>query len=51
LESYLSGQLIEGLRTKIDEAEEVQGFDENERAVLNFLRRQAGETTLNKKIA
>jgi DNA topoisomerase I len=51
LESYRSGQLIEGLRTKIDEAEEVHDFDENERAVLNFLRRQAGETSLNKKIA
>jgi DNA topoisomerase-1 len=51
LESYLSDHLLEGLRTKIDEAEEVHDFDENERAVLNFLRRQAGETSLNKKTA
>jgi len=51
LESYLSGHLIEGLRTKIDEAKEVQDFDEDETAVLNFLRRQAGETSLNKKTA
>ena len=51
LESYLSGNLIEGLRTKIDEAEEVHDFDEDERTVLNFLRRHAGETSLNKKTA
>ena len=51
LESYLSGNLIEGLRTKMDEVEEVHDFDEDERAVLNFLRRQAGETSLNKKTA
>jgi DNA topoisomerase I len=51
LESYLSGHLIEGLRTKVDEAEEVHDFDENERAVLNFLRRQVGESSLNKKTA
>src|SRR6266699_2872151 len=46
LESYLSGHLIEGLRTKIDEVEEVHDFDADERAALNFLRRQAGETSL-----
>src|SRR5438874_2630923 len=51
LESYLSGDLIEGLRTKTDEAEEAHGFDENERAVLNFLRRRAGDPSLNKKTA
>ena len=49
LESYLSGHLIEGL--KIDETEEGHDFDENERAVLNFLRRQAGGPSLNKKTA
>jgi DNA topoisomerase I len=49
LESYLSGHLIEGL--KIDEAEEDRDFNEDERAVRNFLRRQAGETGLNKKTA
>jgi DNA topoisomerase-1 len=51
LESYLSGHLIEGLRTKIDEAKEVRDFDEDERAVLNFLRRHTGEISLNKKTA
>jgi len=51
LESYLSGHLIEGLRTKADLAEEAHDFDENERAVLNFLRRQAGGPSLNKKTA
>jgi DNA topoisomerase-1 len=40
LESYFSGHLIEGLRTKIDEAEEVHDFDDDEAAVLNFLRRR-----------
>jgi DNA topoisomerase-1 len=49
LESYLSGHLIEGL--KIDETEEDHDFDEDERAVLNFLRRHIGETSLNKKTA
>src|SRR6476469_8066382 len=51
LESYLSGHLIEGLRTKADDTEEAHDFDENERAVLNFLRRQAGGPSLNKKTA
>jgi DNA topoisomerase-1 len=51
LESYLSGHLIEGLRTKVDEAEEAHDFDEDERAVLNFLRCQAAGTILNKKTA
>jgi DNA topoisomerase I len=49
LESYLSGHLIEGL--KIDETEEDHDFDEDERAVLNFLRRHVGQTSLNKKTA
>jgi len=49
LESYLSGHLIEGL--KIDEAEEVHEFGEDERTVFNFLRRRAGGTGLNKKTA
>ena len=49
LESYLSGHLIEGL--KIDDTEEGHDFDEDERAVLNFLRRHVGETSLNKKTA
>ena len=49
LESYLSGHLIEGL--KIEEAEEVRDFDEDERAVLHFLRRRSGETSSNKKTA
>jgi DNA topoisomerase-1 len=51
LESYLSGDLIEGLRTKIDEIKEVHDFGDDERAVLHFLRRRAGETSLNKKTA
>ena len=51
LESYLSGHLIEGLRTKADLAEEAHDFDENERAVLNFLRCQAAGTNPNKKTA
>jgi len=38
LESYLNGHLIEGLRTKIDEAEEAHDFAEDEKAVLHFLR-------------
>jgi DNA topoisomerase I len=41
LESYLSGDLIEGLRTKIDEIKEVHDFGDDERAVLHFLRRRA----------
>jgi DNA topoisomerase-1 len=51
LESYLSGHLIEGLRTKIDEAEEVHDFAEDEKAVLQFLRHRGDETSLNKKTA
>jgi DNA topoisomerase I len=51
LESYLSGHLIEGLRTKIDEAEEAHDFAEDEKAVLHFLRRRAEEISLNKKTA
>jgi DNA topoisomerase-1 len=51
LESYLSGHLIEGLRTMIDKAEKVHCFGDDETAVLNFLRRRAGETSLNKKTA
>jgi len=51
LESYLNGHLIEGLRTKIDEAEEAHDFAEDEKAVLHFLRRQAEEISLNKKTA
>src|SRR5207249_2069431 len=51
LESYLSGHLIEGLRTKIDEAEKAHDFGDDETAVLNFLRRRASETSLNKKTA
>ena len=51
LESYHSGHLIEGLRTKADETEEAHDFNENERAVLNFLRHQAAGPGLNKKTA
>jgi DNA topoisomerase I len=42
VESYLSGDLIEGLQTKLDETEEIPDFSDDERAVLNFLRRAAG---------
>ena len=41
VESYLNGNLIEGLQTKLDEAEEIPDFSDDERAVLNFLNRQA----------
>ena len=41
VESYLNGDLIEGLQTKLDEAEEVPDFTDDERAVLNFLNGQA----------
>ncbi len=41
VESYLNGDLIEGLQTKLDEAEEVPDFSDDERAVLNFLNGQA----------
>jgi DNA topoisomerase-1 len=51
LESYLSGHLIEGLGSKIDEAEEGHDFGGAEKTVLNFLRRRVGETSLNKKTA
>ena len=40
VESYLNGDLIEGLQTKLDEAEEVPDFSDDERAVLNFLNLQ-----------
>jgi DNA topoisomerase-1 len=49
LESYLSGRLIAGL--KIDEGVEAHDFDEDERAVLTFLRRWVEEANLNKKTA
>src|SRR5256714_10386158 len=41
VESYLSGNLIEGLQTKLDAAEEIPDFSDDEKAVLNFLHRQA----------
>ena len=41
VESYLNGNLIEGLQTKLDEAEEIPDFSDDERAVLNFLNRRA----------
>ena len=41
VESYLNGNLIEGLQTKLDEAEEIPDFSDDERAVLKFLNRQA----------
>jgi DNA topoisomerase I len=41
VESYLNGDLIEGLQTKLDGAEEIPDFSDDERAVLNFLNRQA----------
>ena len=40
VESYLDGDLIEGLKTKLDEAEEIPDFSDDERAVLNFLNLQ-----------
>jgi DNA topoisomerase I len=40
VETYLNGDLIKGLQTKFDEAEELPDFTDGERAVLNFLRRQ-----------
>src|SRR6184192_4472683 len=40
LESYLNGDLIEGLQTKLDAAEEIPDFSDDERAVLNFLNRR-----------
>jgi DNA topoisomerase-1 len=40
VESYLNGDLIEGLQTKLDEGEEIPDFSDDERAVLNFLYRQ-----------
>jgi DNA topoisomerase I len=40
VERYLSGDLIKGLQTKFDEAEDLPDFSDDERAVLNFLRRQ-----------
>jgi DNA topoisomerase I len=39
VETYLKGNLIEGLQTKL-EAEEIPDFSDDESAVLNFLRRQ-----------
>jgi len=41
VESYLNGDLIKGLQTKLDEAEEIPDFSDDERAVLNFLNGQA----------
>ena len=41
VESYVSGDLIEGLQTTLDEAEEIPDFSGDERAVLNFLNNQA----------
>jgi DNA topoisomerase I len=41
VESYLSGDLIEGLQTKLDKAEEIADFSDDEKAVLNFLNGQA----------
>ena len=41
VESYLNGDLIEGLETKLDEAEEIPDFSADERAVLKFLNGQA----------
>jgi len=40
VESYLNGNLIEGLQTKLDE-EKIPDFSDDERAVLKFLNRQA----------
>jgi DNA topoisomerase I len=40
VESYVNGDLIEGLQTKLDEAEEIPDFSDDERAVLNFLQRR-----------
>ena len=40
VESYLDGDLIEGLKTKLDEAEEIPNFSDDERAVLSFLNLQ-----------
>ena len=42
VESYLNGDLIEGLQTTLDEAEEIPDFSDDERVVLNFLHRRAG---------
>jgi DNA topoisomerase I len=42
VESYLNGDLIEGLQTKLDGAGELPDFSDDERAVLNFLRRRTG---------
>jgi hypothetical protein len=39
--SYLKGDLIEGLQTKLDKAEEIADFSDDERAVLNFLNGRA----------
>src|SRR5438045_7494668 len=50
VEAYLSGELIDGLGTKINPGEELRDFGDDELAVLNFLRR-VSETNLNKKTA
>ena len=42
VESYLNGDLIEGLQNKLGGAEEIPDFSDDERAVLNFLRRRTG---------
>jgi DNA topoisomerase I len=41
--SYLGGDLIAGLQNKLDEAEQIPDFSDDERAVLNFLNRQVRE--------
>jgi DNA topoisomerase I len=38
--SYLDGELIEGLRTKLEQSEEIPDLTNDEKAVLNFLRCQ-----------
>ncbi len=40
VQSYMDGGLIEGLKTKLDGAEDIPDFSADERAVLNFLNRQ-----------
>jgi DNA topoisomerase-1 len=40
VDSYMHGELIEGLKSKLDEVEEIPDFSADERAVLNFLNRQ-----------
>lgn len=40
VQSYMNGDLIEGLKTKLDGADDIPDFSADERAVLNFLNRQ-----------